>query len=147
MNALVYFVLLASLIFDPIPDTRVPTHEEIAHRADFYCTALVVFSEARSESPRGQALVASTVRNRALSSRRYYCDVTNERGQYEGIERWPYPRAPWRIDPVAWTRAQAVTELVLLGWFDDECGNMALSFHVKQGHEHVLCIEGNHAFF
>ena len=143
---LVYFLLLVGQIFSPTPDTEEPSREAIAHRTEFYCAALVVFSEARGESPRGQALVAAVVRNRANIAGAYLCDIAVEEHQFYGLEDWPLPRRPWRREPVAWRQAQAITEVVLLGWYDDGCSEHVTMFHVKQGKGHGKCVEGNHEF-
>lgn len=145
LNQLLYFLVLAGRVISPTPDTEEPSREVITHRTDFYCTALVVYSEARSESPRGQALVATVVRNRARITGRYLCDVTREEHQFLGLEDWPVPRRPWRSEPSAWAQAQTTTEIVLMGWFADPC-DYVTSFHVKQGAGHGQCVEGNHEF-
>lgn len=79
------------------------------------CVSLVVFSEARSESYLGQALVAQVVVNRAVASGDGLCEVVTAQSQFHGVERWAYPRDPVSIDKASWERAQRVTADVVSG--------------------------------
>src|SRR5690348_1277725 len=81
------------------------------------CLALVGYSEARGEGDAGMAAVMATVLARIESSRRLrtVCEVVEERGQYLGVERWPYPRHPEHDEPRAWSRSLAIAEQLLGG--------------------------------
>ena len=50
------------------------------------CVALVVFSEARSQSYLGQALVAQVVVNRAIQADQGLCDVATAPDQFHGVD-------------------------------------------------------------
>jgi spore germination cell wall hydrolase CwlJ-like protein len=73
------------------------------------CLALVGFSEARDQPDEGLAAVMQVVVNRAndVAARwpRTLCDVALQPGQFLGVDRWPTPRHPERIDRMAWLRA------------------------------------------
>ena len=66
------------------------------------CVALAVYSEARGEPIEGQIAVAEVVYQRGEP-----CDVIQQPGQFEGVERMPYPREPWVRDPHGWRIALA----------------------------------------
>ena len=70
------------------------------------CAALVVFSEARSESFLGQALVAQVLVNRARDSGEGLCEEMERYKQFHGVENWPFPRRPWDIDEVSWEQSK-----------------------------------------
>lgn len=80
------------------------------------CMALAVFYEARSESFLGQALVVQVILNRqAADFGKDPCEIVSAPGQFEGLERNPIPRKPWRQDPAAWAQAVAVVDAVTTG--------------------------------
>ena len=66
------------------------------------CAALAVWSEARGEPIEGQIAVAEVVLARGEP-----CEVIQAPGQFEGVERMPYPRQPWVRDPHGWRVALA----------------------------------------
>lgn len=83
------------------------------------CLALVAFSEARNQGDDGMAEVMRVVLNRASDSQNRWpkalCDVVNEPGQFAGVENWPYPRHPERIDAAMWARALELAALLIEG--------------------------------
>ena len=66
------------------------------------CLALSVWAEARGEPIKGQIAVAEVVLSRGEP-----CEVIQAPGQFEGVERMPYPREPWKRDPYGWRLALA----------------------------------------
>lgn len=149
------FLLLAYLSLWPVPDMHEPTREEITHQTEFYCAALTVYAEGRGESAYGQALIASTIRNRMESPQfgGLACDVVSAHDQFQGYENWKYPRKPWTHEPEAWMRAEAITELVFYGWFKSPCGDQVLYFYnpavagVLVPDKRILCRVGYHVFY
>jgi spore germination cell wall hydrolase CwlJ-like protein len=83
------------------------------------CLALVGFSEARDQSDAGLAAVMQVVLNRATDPARRWpatlCDAALQPGQFLGVDRWPVPRHPERIDAKSWARAQAMAQRVIDG--------------------------------
>ena len=83
------------------------------------CLALVAFSEARNQGDEGMAEVMRVVLNRVNQQREAWglsiCDVVNKKGQFVGVEDWPYPRQPERIDAAMWARALELAGLLIEG--------------------------------
>jgi spore germination cell wall hydrolase CwlJ-like protein len=81
------------------------------------CLALVGFSEARDQNDEGLAAVMQVVVNRATDhSRRWpstLCGAALEPGQFLGVDNWPMPRHPERIDASAWARALDMADRVI----------------------------------
>lgn len=86
--------LLAILAGLHEPETECPPQMD--------CLALAVWSEARGEPIEGQIAVAEVVLARGEP-----CEVIQAPGQFEGVERMPYPREPWKRDPYGWRLALA----------------------------------------
>lgn len=142
MNAFVF----AAIIFAANADSDYSTE----------CAALAVFSEARSESWLGQALVAQTVYNRAMRGGKSVCAVVLEPGQFHGVERWPYPREPWNIDAAAWNTAFEVAIAVRTGDYVISPPICAHATHFLRSSSRLpsswaklklLCEVGAHAFY
>lgn len=118
------------------------------------CLALVVFSEARGESYLGQAAVAQVVINRARAFDLDVCGAATAPGAFHGVERWPYPREPWKVDSDAWEQAREVADAVLVGDFvvsPPSCAS-ALYFYARGtdpgslSRFPVVCEVGEHVF-
>lgn len=107
----------AGLDFGPDPTDRAELVPSGIENRGMTCVALAVYAEARSESWFGQALVAQVIVNRQalLPYGADACDVVMAPGQFEGMERWSYPRHPWTDDPVAWAHALDVANAVITG--------------------------------
>jgi spore germination cell wall hydrolase CwlJ-like protein len=117
------------------------------------CLALVGFSEARNQDDAGLAAVMQVVANRATDGAARWpqtlCDVALQPGQFLGVDRWPTPRNPERMDAIAWARALEMADQVIAGTapVPAEC-RAATSFDqaVPAGHD-VLCRLGAHTFY
>ncbi len=140
----------------PWPDDDIP--HGIENRG-ITCIALAVYAEARGESYFGQALVANVIVNRQalLPYGADACDVINIPGQFEGMDKWPYPRHPWLQDRRAWDLALEVATVVVTGdyYIPPPC-QTATYFRVratpanalpKWGSLTYLCSMENHEFF
>jgi hypothetical protein len=110
-------ILASGIDFDIGPVDRADLIPNGIENRGLTCVALAVYSEARSESWFGQALVAQVIVNRQalLPYGSDACDVVMEPGQFEGMDRWSYPRHPWTDDPVAWAHALDVANAVITG--------------------------------
>jgi hypothetical protein len=110
-------IFLVGFDFGPLPVDQKELVPEGVENRGLTCTAMAVYYEARGESWFGQALVAKTVLNRQqeLPYGSDACDVVLEPGQFEGVEKVPYPRRPWRDEPVAWAHALEVATVVMTG--------------------------------
>lgn len=117
------------------------------------CLALVGFSEARDQGDAGLAAVMRVVINRATDPAhrwpRTLCDVALQHGQFVGVDSWPTPRHPERIDAVAWHHAQDVAELVLAGkGVPAECaGANGFDQDPPRANHGVVCRIGAHTFY
>ena len=78
------------------------------------CIALTVFIEARGESTLGQALVASSVVNRARSLGIDECSVVSASGQYHST----LSADPWMIDADSWSRSVEIARIVRSDEYD-----------------------------
>jgi spore germination cell wall hydrolase CwlJ-like protein len=117
------------------------------------CLALVGFSEARDQGDAGLAAVMRVVINRTVDPAhrwpRTLCEVVLQPGQFVGVDSWPVPRHPERIDATAWQHAQDIAELVLAGKaVPAECAN-ATGFDQDPPRENrgVVCRLGVHTFY
>lgn len=142
----------------PWPTDDIP--EGIENRG-LVCVALAVYAEARGESYFGQALVANVIVNRQslLPYGSDACDVINIPGQFEGIDKWGYPRHPWLEERHAWDVALEVATVVMTGdyYIPPPC-QAATYFRVRDspadskkiprwGELTYLCTVENHEFF
>jgi len=96
------------------------------------CLALVGYSEARSDGLLAMVAVERVVLNRLASHRwgESICDVAMAPGQFEGVDRWPYPRIPREAD--AWAAANLAAALVLAGVdLPPSCGHPVYFSQVK----------------
>lgn len=118
------------------------------------CTALAIFSEARGEPIDGQAMVAQVIWNR-MRDPRYPdtpCAVVNQLRQFHGVERWAFPRVPWRTDAESWSTALRLAWDVPLGGYDVP-GNCELAIEFRSARMPPpknlipLCTIGNHTFY
>lgn len=118
------------------------------------CTALAVFSEARGEPVDGQAMVAQVVWNR-MNDPRYPdapCEVVNQLNQFEGVQKWDFPRYPWRIDAGAWALALRLAWDVPFGDYEvpgaceDAIEFRSAAMPPPRGLR-KLCEIGNHSFY
>jgi spore germination cell wall hydrolase CwlJ-like protein len=79
----------------------------------------VGFSEARDQDDAGLAMTMQTVINRATDPLarwpRTLCGVVLQPGQYLGVDTWPVPRHPDRIDAASWERALIMADHVIAG--------------------------------
>ena len=102
------------------------------------CLAAVGYSEARSESPTGEACVIRNVLNRAVVRRAPICDVAMEANQYAH---------PTHVVEPAWTRSQLLADFVIAdAWPMPAFCYHALHFH--QSHEKAeLGRIGVHGFY
>lgn len=84
------------------------------------CMALAVFSEARGEPLTGQLAIVEVMKNRLkdLELGADGCTVVTAVGQFHGLERWPYPRQPEKIDATAWKTAQEAVASVMSDGID-----------------------------
>lgn len=114
---LVLCMLASAIDFDIGPVDRADLIPSGVENRGLTCVALAVFAEARGESWFGQALVAKAILNRQaqLPYGADACDVVMAPGQFEGMEKWSYPRHPWTDDPVAWAHALDVANAVITG--------------------------------
>lgn len=76
------------------------------------CVALAIYAEARGESLAGQAAVGQVVLNRLkrLPIGSDACDVVLAPGQFEGVDKWKYPRVPHEAD--AWELAWKIAVML-----------------------------------
>lgn len=131
-------------ISTPVADPWTP---EAYLPADDLCIALVVFAEARGESYLGQAVVASTVRTRAILQGVSECDVVQAYGQYVMTED------PWLTDRVEWNQSASAAIEVSDGSPSFGPCDGATHFHAKSVYPawarrmtHI-CDVGNHSFY
>lgn len=100
---------------DDAPAQSAPLERNYGHT----CLALVGFSEARDQGDAGMAAVMKVVINRATDPAHRWpqtlCDVALQPGQFLGVDRWPVPRHPERIDPKSWQRALDLADRVIAG--------------------------------
>lgn len=131
------------------------TFYRVANAANLYeangrdCVALAVYSEGRGEPWSGQEMIAAVVQRRAVTS--YdgdLCAAVHAPRQFEGIERWHYPRQPG--ERAAMATAYAATDAVLLGEAElaEDCVGATGFYRVPVAHSRgrVLCIIGAHVF-
>ncbi len=111
-----------------IPDYAPP----VAADPEVNCIALTVFIEARGESTLGQALVASSVVNRARSLGIDECSVVDASGQYTGT----LSADPWLIDKMSWQRSLDVAQLVRSGEYDLASCRGVTHFHADSVNPH-----------
>lgn len=118
------------------------------------CLALVAFSEARNQGDEGMAEVMRVVLNRASDSQNRWpkaiCDVVNEPGQFAGVENWPYPRQPERIDAEKWQRVLELADLLIEGKAPRNPVCYGATHFDQGGNKEGLvkiCQVGNHAFY
>lgn len=114
------------------------------------CLALVGFSEARSESEKGEAAVQLVVLNRTRDRRwpATICEAALQASQFHGLDKWPPPREPWTIDAAAWERSLSIARELLdrnLSKVPPACRG-ALYFAQAPSSALVLCREGAHFF-
>lgn len=104
----------ANAVNAPWPTDDIPSGIE---NRGLVCVALAVYAEARGESYFGQALVANVIINRQalLPYGSDACDVINIPGQFEGMDKWGYPRHPWLEERHAWDVALEVATVVATG--------------------------------
>jgi spore germination cell wall hydrolase CwlJ-like protein len=118
------------------------------------CLALVGFSEARDQSDEGLAAVMQVVVNRATDrSGRWphtLCDVALEPGQFLGVDQWPTPRHPERIDQAAWDRALEMADRVIAHSAPVPAAcDMATGFDQNHATRQpdIVCRVGAHTFY
>ena len=96
------------------PPVVIPDYTPPVEVPEVNCIALTVFIEARGESTLGQALVASSVVNRARSLGIDECSVVDASGQYTGT----LSADPWLIDKASWERSLDISRIVRSDEYD-----------------------------
>lgn len=115
MNRIESLVCLGALLASGLDfnDSTMPPERDFGRT----CLALVGFSEARDQGDDGLAAVMQVVVNRATDPAarwpRTLCDVALQPGQFLGVDSWPTPRHPERIDRAAWLRALDMADSVI----------------------------------
>lgn len=108
------------------------------------CLALAAYGEARGEPIEGQIAVAEVVLARGEP-----CDVIQQPGQFEGVERMPYPRQPWIKDPMGWRLALAAAWAAMETDMVTDCaGSTHFYAHGQVTPEWAgePCVIANHSF-
>jgi spore germination cell wall hydrolase CwlJ-like protein len=107
-------ILAAGVDFD-VYTTTMPPERDYGRT----CLALVGFSEARDQDDAGMSATMQVVVNRAADPAgrwpRTLCDVVLQPHQFIGVDRWPIPRHPERIDAANWQRALELADQVIAG--------------------------------
>ena len=117
------------------------------------CLALVGFSEARDQDDAGLAMVMRVVINRATDPLerwpRTLCDVALQPGQFLGLDTWPTPRNPERIDAASWQRALNMADHVIAGDVDlpTSCSHATSFDQAPVRSMHAVCRIGAHTFY
>lgn len=111
-----------------IPDYTPPVVEV----PEVNCIALTVFIEARGESTLGQALVASSVVNRARSLGIDECSVVTAAGQYHST----LSADPWLIDADSWRRSLDIARIVRSDEYDLASCRGVTHFHANSVEPH-----------
>lgn len=118
------------------------------------CLALVAFSEARNQGDEGMLEAMRVVLNRVNQQREVWglsiCDVVNKKGQFAGVENWPYPRRPERIDAAMWARALELADLLIEGKAPRNPGCYGATHFDQGGNKEGLvkiCQVKDHAFY
>lgn len=112
--------------------------------------ALVGFSEARSESDECLATAMHTVIVRITDPLNRWPKsidrAVQQPGQYRGLDNWPTPRHPERIDAQAWRRSLDMADRIIdqTAPVPEECMT-ADSFNQSVGGS--ICKCGAHSFF
>jgi spore germination cell wall hydrolase CwlJ-like protein len=118
------------------------------------CLALVGFSEARDQDDAGMAATMQVVINRAIDPAgrwpRTLCDVALQPGQFVGLDRWPTPRHPERIDVHSWARALDIADQVIAGSAPVPFACSAATAFDQNAHidrAGIVCRLGAHTFY
>jgi len=96
------------------------------------CIALTVFIEARGESTLGQALVASSIVNRARTLGIDECSVVSATGQYHTT----LSADPWLIDADSWRRSLDIARIVRSDEYDLASCRGVTHFHANSVDPH-----------
>lgn len=107
--------------------TPTPTVPPWNAEPEINCIAIAVFAESRGESVLGQALVASTVVNRARNLAIDECAVISASGQYHAT----LSADPWLIDEDAWRRSLDIASVVRDGEYDLASCRGVTHFHAN----------------
>lgn len=114
------------------------------HSLENACLSVVGYTEARGEGAAGMAAVMDVVRNRVADPRwpKSICGVTNQPGQFVGIQYWRGP-----IDSVSWKSAMTVADIALSGaeLVPPQCRG-AVFFTASKSENKIACRIGNHVF-
>lgn len=141
-------ILAAGVDFD-VYEASMPPERDYGRT----CLALVGFSEARNQGDVGMAAVMQVVINRATDPRarwpRALCDVAMQPGQFVGVDTWPTPRHPERIDAQAWARALNVADRVIAGTalVPADCMSATSFDQDAAARAGVVCRLGAHTFY
>lgn len=119
------------------------------------CLALVGFTEARSESDICLVETMHVVLVRVTDPNNRWpktiCDAVMEPHQFSGVEKLPYPRRPWLIEPNApkqWQRALDMADKVIASTAPRDPACLGATHFDQGGGEgkKVLCRCGAHVF-